>query len=145
MRPFYTFPLQTKKIIQKERHRLCDLKEGVAEYIHFILKTHLTEYRYDYNFGCYVWNQDFENIKSISKWENFLETQIKEAISTYEKRMDNIQTKVKVEEPKDFADQNNPQNRMKKRIHITVTATVKKTRESFQHQEFIYFSPLSIN
>ncbi|MDF9798784.1 phage baseplate assembly protein W [Catalinimonas alkaloidigena] len=145
MRPYYTFPLQTEQLTQKKRHRLAELKEGIADYIHIILKTHLTEYRYDYDFGCYVWNQDFENIKSISKWENALETQIKEAIACYEKRMDAIQTKVKVEDPKDYAVGSNPQNRLKKRIHITVSGTIQKTRELFQHQEFIYFSPLSIH
>ncbi|WPP49125.1 GPW/gp25 family protein [Catalinimonas niigatensis] len=145
MRPYYTFPLQTEQLTQKQRLRLCELKEAIAEYVHLILKTHLTEYRYDYDFGCYVWEQDFENIKSISKWESSLEAQIKEAINRYEKRMDNIQTKVTVEDPKDYASESNAQNRLKKRIHITVSGTIQKTRELFQHQEFIYFSPLSIN
>lgn len=145
MRPFYTFPLQTRQLTQKQRHRLCELKEAVAGYIHLILKTHLTECRYDYDYGCFVWEQDFENISSISKWENALESQIRESISKYEKRMENIQTKVKVEEPEDFAADNNIQHRMKKRIHISVNGTIQKTRELFQHKEFIYFSPLSIN
>ena len=144
MRPYYTLPLKTHQLQKKERHSLCDLKEGIAEHLHLILKTHLTEYRYDYAYGCFVWEQDFENIQSISKWENQLENLIKSAIKDYEKRLDNLLVKIKVEEPKDFGQRGDIPNRLKRRINITVSGMVRRTRELFQHQELIYFSPLTI-
>lgn len=144
MRPYYTFPLKPYQLQKKERHALCDLKEGVAQHVHLILKTHLSEYRYDYDFGCYVWEQDFENIQSISKWENQLENLIKSTILKYEKRLDGIQVKIKVEEPKEFVSDGNVPDRLKRRINITMSGIIHRTRELFQHQELIYFSPLSI-
>ena len=145
MRPFYTFPFQPEQLMQKKRHQLCELKEAIAGFVHLILKTHLTEYRYDYDFGCYVWNQDFENIQSMSRWEHELETQMKSSILLYEKRLDNILIKIKIEEPKEFSRESNIPNRLKRRINITVSGTIERTRELFQHNEFIYFSPLTIN
>lgn len=145
MRPYYTFPLKTFQLQKKQRHDLCDLKEAIAQHVHLVLKTHLTEYRYDYQYGCYIWDQDFENIQSISKWEHALEEQIKKSISTYEKRLASIQIKIKVEEPKDNTGQPNVSHKLKRRINISVSGMIPKTRELFQHQEFIYFSPLSIS
>ena len=145
MRPFYTIPLKPKQLIQKQRHPLAEIRQGVADYIHLILKTHLAEYRYDYRFGCYVWDQDFENIQSISKWENQMETQIKATIERYEKRLEQIDIKIRVEEPEAGEFDNKVPNRFKRRIHINVNGQLWKTRQAFQHQEFIYFSPLYIS
>lgn len=144
MRPFYTLPLQTQRLINKERHSLTELKEAVAGYVHLILKTHLTEYRYDYQFGCYVWDQDFNNIQSISKWENEMENQIHASIRQYEKRLHDLQIKIKIEEPEGEENRSSSRIQLKRKINILVSGTIRMTREYFQHQEFIYFSPLSI-
>jgi phage baseplate assembly protein W len=145
MRPYYTLPLKTFQLQKKQRHALCDMKEAIAQHVHLLLKTHLTEYRYDYDFGCYIWDQDFENIQSISKWEHALEEQVKKSIKTYEKRLAFIEIRIKVEEPKSTTEPGNVPNRLKRRINISVSGMIPKTREPFLHQEFIYFSPLSIS
>lgn len=145
MRPFYTFPLQTDQLTKKKRHGLCQMKEAVGEHIHLILKTHLKEYRYNYDYGCFVWDQDFNNIFNMDKWEKELETQIQDTIKKYEKRLDGIYISVKVKDPESDRVIKDIPHRLKRMINITISGTMLKTRELFQHQEVIYFSPLSIH
>jgi phage baseplate assembly protein W len=144
MRPYYSIPLQANDIINKKRHRLVEIDEAISSNIKLILKTHLTEYRYDYDYGCYVWDQDFKNIASISKWENEMENQIKSSIEKYEKRLDNIHISSKVESPDKYELNEMIPNRFKRRINILVTGEIWKIKQKFQHREFIYFSPLAI-
>ena len=101
--------------------------------------------RYDYNFGCYVWDQDFENIQSISKWEDEMENQMKSSIKLYEKRLENLLVKIKVEEPSLNEVNNNIPTRFKRRIKIEVSGELWKIKQQFLSRDYIYFSPLFIN
>ena len=144
MRPYYAIPLQAKSIVNKQRHKLVEIGEAISDNIKLILKTHLSEYRYDYDFGCYVWDQDFKNIASISIWENELENQIKFSIEKYENRLDNILISSKVESPDKYELNELIPNRFKRRINILVSGEIWKIKQKFHHQEYIYFSPLAI-
>ena len=145
MRPYYSIPFTPDRLIKKQRHALIDLKQAVSDYIHLILKTHLTELRYDYNFGCYVWDQDYENIQSISKWEDEMENQMKSSIAQYEKRLENLLVKIKVEEPSLNEENSNIPTRFKRRIKIEVSGELWKIKQQFLSRDYIYFSPLFIN
>ena len=144
MRPYYQLPLQFDTIIQKKRHNLCSLEDSVRQHIHLIIKTHYHEYRFDANYGCYIWDKDFDNIQSVSKWKDELEDLVLQSLNAYEKRLDNIHVDVQIDEPETGNVRTNPSTRHRTRITIHMQGTIKKTNQSFQHIEHMFFSPLSL-
>ena len=41
----------------------CNLQQSIAQRIHLMLITNINEFRYDRNFGCIIWESDFETLK----------------------------------------------------------------------------------
>ncbi|MEQ9440327.1 MAG: GPW/gp25 family protein [Cyclobacteriaceae bacterium] len=144
MRPYYQLPLQFSNLIGKKRHGLCTLEDSIRQHIHLIIKTHYHEYRFDPNYGCYIWDKDFDNIQSVSKWKDELEDLVLQSLNAYEKRLMNIHVTIKVDEPETIDPRTNQIIRHQKRITIQTLGTIKKTNQPLQHTEFMFFSPLSL-
>ena len=144
MRPYYQLPLQFGKLIQKKRHGLCSLEDSIRQHIHLIIKTHYHEYRFDPNYGCYIWDKDFDNIQSVSKWKDELEDLVLQSLNAYEKRLANIQVNITVDEPETIDPRTNKTIRHRKRITIQVQGAIKKTNQLMRHTELMFFSPLSL-
>jgi hypothetical protein len=143
MKSCYQFPLETTRIMNAEKQPATGVKESVKAFIRVLLKTHLTEYRYDDTLGCYMWDQDFENIKSVCLWENELENQVSDLIRRNEVRLQQGRFRVTVE--KNVAHNHLPVGqRLLHRINIRVHGRLPRTGEKFTQQEYIYFSPLTI-
>jgi len=144
VRPYYQLPLSFTDLLQKKRLALCSLEDAIRQHIHLIIKTHYHEYRFDANYGCYVWDKDFDNIQSVSKWKDELEDLVLQSLNAYEKRLANIQVNIKVDEPETFDAKTQQTIRHRKRITILAQGTVKKTNQSLRHTEYMFFSPLSL-
>lgn len=144
MRPYYKLPLDFGKLIQKKRPDLCNLEESIRQHIHLIIKTHYHEYRYDSNYGCYIWDKDFDNIQSVSKWRDELEDLVLQSLNAYEKRLTNINVSIKIDEPEVINPQTKKAVRPQKRITISIKGTVSQTNQPLQHTEYMFFSPLSL-
>ncbi len=130
--------------MSKQRHPVCNLEDSVEQQIHLILKTHFTEYRYDGQFGCYVWDKDFDNILSVSRWKDELEDLVFKSLLNYEKRLKQIKVLIEVDEPVLFDPKTNKQINYKKRIIIKISGIIKMINQPFSHTEYMFFSPLSL-
>ncbi|MGB3589500.1 MAG: GPW/gp25 family protein [Tunicatimonas sp.] len=144
MRPYYQLPLSFTDLLQKKRLALCSLEDAIRQHIHLIIKTHYYEYRFDTNYGCYVWDKDFDNIQSVSKWKDELEDLVLQSLNAYERRLAKIQVSIKVDEPETLDPKTQQIIRHRKRITIQAQGTVKKTNQSLSHTEYMFFSPLSL-
>lgn len=144
MRPYYHLPLNFNGLIQKNRLALCSLEDSIRQHIHLIIKTHYHEYRFDPNYGCYIWDKDFDNIQSVSKWKDELEDLVLQSLNAYEKRLSNIQLTITVDEPETLDPRTQQMVRHRKRITILTQGVVKKTNQPLQHTEYMFFSPLSL-
>lgn len=141
---YYTLPLNCRKIIRKERQPICSLAESIRQHIHLILRTHLREYRFDPEFGCIVWDKDFETIRSVSKWKGELVEAFSKAVKKYEKRLLQVQVIIDLDDLKVVDPQTRKIRELRKRITIHIGGTMGQTNEPFQHTEYIFFSPLSL-
>jgi len=144
MRPYYQLPLSFTDLLQKKRLALCSLEDAIRQHIHLIIKTHYHECRFDSNYGCYVWDKDFDNIQSVSKWKDELEDLVLQSLNAYEKRLAKIQVVIKVDEPETLDQKTQQIIRHRKRIIIQAKGTVKKTNQPLTHTEYMFFSPLSL-
>ena len=142
---YYTQPLNLSALMKGEDHNSCTLHQSIAQRIHLILITNLNECRFDRDFGCIIWEHDFENVVNINQWKDRMANSVKEELDKYEKRLQNIKTSLELSE-QEFIDKNNLAfKKIKRRIDINLNATLKLTNEPFFFQEVLYVSPIWID
>lgn len=144
MKYYYNIPFDTKVLIEKQKHSLCEIKESVQMHINLIIKTHFKEYRYNNTFGCFIWNQDYSTVTSISKWFDELASSIQCSIENNETRINKVEVKLGLEEAEVFARFKDQPLRLKHKLTIEIRGIIKHLNEPFEHFEYLFFSPLSI-
>ncbi len=138
---FYTLPLQADMLIKKQPHPLCTLPQSIAQNIYLVITSQFGESYYDEQFGCLIWEKDFE-LMSNMKWIENIEPALQKSIQQSEQRLSDIDVKIQVDE---FEFISKTGNRAKKRLSIRVKAIITKTNELFQFSEKIYIAPLSLD
>jgi hypothetical protein len=139
-RSYYTLPLSLADIVKKKQHAQCGLQQSIGQNIYLLITTHFKEFRYDHNFGCSVWEQDFEVVPNI-RWKDEIKASVENIIENNEKRLTNIKVKVEIEE---FEQHSKEIIRIKKKLGIKVEAIMIKTNEKFEFLEYIFISPFSL-
>lgn len=130
--------------MEKKRHPVCEIKESIQINVNLILRTHLREYRFDSSYGCMIWNKDFDSVSSVSRWLSELKSSILSSVEKNESRLSDIKIDLSIEPakiPEKFKDQ---PLRMRHRITIKISGKIKHLNESFEHFEYLFFSPLSL-
>lgn len=68
MKPeYYSLPLSLDKVLQKQDLPRCSLQQSVYHHLHLILTTSFGEMGNDANYGCSIWEDDFDNRTSNNK------------------------------------------------------------------------------
>lgn len=140
MSGYYTLPLSFDKLMERQEHTRCELKESIAQYIHLVATTYMGECRFDTSFGCSIWEYDFVNAMTDVKLRDALKKSLHEAISKNEKRLHKLEVSVMISQV-ELSVQNS--KRLKKRIDVRLQASLVKTNEPFQYYEYFFLGPLS--
>jgi phage baseplate assembly protein W len=141
---YLTIPLSCEKLTLKQRQPKCTLAESLRQHIHLIIRTHFNENRYDNEYGCMMWEKDFETIRSVDKWKTELLDSFQKSLKNYEVRLSNIQVAVNLDDLKVIDPKTRRLLELRRRINIDIEGIITQTNELFQHKEFIFFSPLSL-
>jgi phage baseplate assembly protein W len=142
MKPgFYSIPFNADLLMQQKGHPKCTLKQSIAQYLHLIITSAFGEIPADEDFGCSIWDYDFDNITSVHKLNELVKQSLTKAVQQYEKRLYNIKVELQVrqEELKD----NMKGHRVKKRMDITITGLLQSTNENFIYTDSFFTGPLS--
>ncbi|MEJ1239304.1 GPW/gp25 family protein [Chryseolinea sp. T2] len=141
---YYTLPLKWGGLIEKRRLQKSNVVDSIREHIHLLFKTHFREYRFDYEYGSLAWDKDYEMIRSVEHWKNSLTESFERPLKKYEKRITQVKLLTDVTEIKILDQQTQRVAIESRKITLTIHALISRTNESFQHSEYIYFSPLSM-
>ena len=144
MKQYYCIPINANALIEKKHHSLCEIRESVKMNINMIIKTHFCEYRFNQNYGCFIWNQDYSTVANISEWLDELQNSILSSIELNEPRISNIEIKIDLEEAEFFERFKGQPLRLKHKLTIEVKGVITYLNELFEHYEFLFFSPLSV-
>ena len=128
------------QIIQKKKQATCTLKHSIAQQLHLIISTYRGEAAYSEEFGCSLWDEEF-NIQLNFRWKENLCDSLKQAIVQFEKRLQLVEVKVLMEEQNELLEKGNM--RARKCLHIEIKGVIKKTNESFHFRDAIFISPLA--
>jgi len=120
----------------------CDMDASIQKNLELIILTKFGEHRSNPDFGCEVWDLDFELIVSARSWEEKLRQSLLKSITTHEYRLNNVEITVTITDMekynivKQFVE-------IKKRVDIRINGLIKKTNEPFTFHTNLFLSPLS--
>jgi len=140
--PLYKKPFRFNHIFQGHDMESQDLGASISQYIELIIYTRYGEHRYTPDFGCEIWDLDFELIVSESMWEEKLRQSLLRSITRYEQRIYNVRIDVKINEVNKFYPLRNV-SEIKKRVEIVIKGVVQQTGEHYHFDTALYLSPLS--
>jgi phage baseplate assembly protein W len=137
---YYRLPLRLDRIIQKKQHETCQLNHSIAQNLHLIISTYRGEVAYSDDFGCSVWDEEF-NIQVNLRWKEILCDSLKQAVIQFEKRLLFNDVKVSMQEQTKFVEKENV--RIRRIIQIEIAGTIRKTNEPLKFRDMIFISPLA--
>ena len=137
---FYKLPLRLDQIILKKRLQTCSLTHSIAQNLHLIISTYRGEAAYSDEFGCSLWDEEF-NIQLNFNWKETLIESLKQAVGKFEKRLRLLDVKVLMQEQNELLKEGNL--RIRKCLHIEIRGLIKKTNEPFNFRDIIFISPLA--
>jgi phage baseplate assembly protein W len=138
---FYALPFDMEALMQKREHARCAVQQSIAQHLHLIITTAFGELPADENFGCSIWEYDFDNITSEHKLKELIKQSLLTSIQKYEKRLNNVGIELQVRQ-EELLD-NIKGKRVKKRFDITVRAVLSATNENFIYPDIFFIGPLS--
>ena len=138
---YYTLPVPFKQLMEVKEVSRCDLQTSIAQKIHLVLVTAFEERRFKKNFGCLVWEYDFEAIYNASAWKDKVIKSITDTLAENERRLNSIQVTIDVTNE----ETQSKVNAIRKKLDIRITGNLFKTNESFVFSESIYVSPISLD
>jgi len=137
---FYKLPLRLDQIILKKKQATCTLKHSIAQNLHLIISTYRGEAAYSDEFGCSLWDEEF-NIQLNFRWKENLCDSLRQAVDQFEKRLQMQDVKVLMQEQNELLEKGNL--RVRKCLHIEIKGIIKKTNEPFNFRDTIFISPLA--
>ena len=137
---YYRLPLDLEGIVERQQLPRCSAQESIAQHLYLILTTYLGESRYEPDFGCQVWEQDFEAMTTM-RWKDTVQASVERAIIAYEPRLVRARALVSVS---DF-ELKNVHQRIRKRLDVAVSAALHRTDEPFAFQASLFVAPLSLD
>lgn len=140
---YYTLPLDFKRFFTEKdgRFETCTELESIDQHIELLLTTCPGEHRFDPNFGCRIWELDFERISSIEQWKGLFAKYVTQTIHQYEKRISDVIITVNIREV--VREEILDNTMIRKRVDITVTGTLNSTGEQCGFGFKLFLGPLS--
>jgi len=136
---YYRLPLDLAAIVERQPLPRCSRQESIAQHLYLMLTTYFGESRYEPTFGCQVWEQDFEAMTTM-RWKDSVQQSIEGTIAAFEPRLLRARVHIALS---DF-ELKNVQQRIRKRLDVSVQATLHHTNEPFTFQASLFVAPLSV-
>jgi len=137
---YYKLPLDFSRVLQKKDLPECNLEDSVAQHIQLLITTVLGENKDDPQYGCKLWDSDFDIRASNNEVKEQVELAVKASITRYEQRLTQIRVAAVVSQEELTGIS---ARKVKKKIKVTITGTLVRNKTPFQYSSFFYVSPLS--
>jgi phage baseplate assembly protein W len=141
---YYTLPIRFDVILDKKPHPKCALELSIAQHLHVMLTTHYRESRFDHDFGCSIWERDFE-MMTDNEWLDYVKESIERAIEKNEPRLTETSVQIEVDDHiEDYRILKSLNRKVRKRLWIKISGFLERTNKPFTFEEYIYIAPLAV-
>lgn len=138
---FYKSPLSPIEIRQDKTEK-CNLGDSISQHLMIILCTRLGELPSLPDYGCKLWDYQFELVHSQYAWETDVSETLEETIQKYERRLSEPEVNIHITEVEvSHAFRKHPDVKKKARIHIK--ALISQTKEPYTFATDLFISPMS--
>jgi phage baseplate assembly protein W len=121
----------------------CDEKESIDQHIELIITTCPGEHKFNKNFGCRIWDMDFELVYSRKKWEDDFTAHILQAVRDFELRLKETMVYIHIMEV--ARDDNVMKSTdIKKKVMVFVNGRLASSNERCGFKYALFLGPLSI-
>ncbi len=140
----FKYPIQVARLIggrpagysapgpgANSEHPTCPLGTSVAQFLHLMLHTRLGELRSARNFGCAIWDIEFDNEVYLTQWEVMLSRSLQAAIEEHDTRLCEVRVRVDFDPPDSISIL--PQYAVRHQANITITGVLHLTGEAFRY------------
>lgn len=138
---YYKIPLAFENIFQGKNLPSCSLGESIAQHIQLMIETRYGEHQGDMNFGCEIWNFDFQLMVNLDDYEQKIRGSLLRAIEKYERRLNQVDVNIKISDEEVYNTVSGNKE-MKKQAAITVNALIKETAEAFYFRTEFHLNPI---
>ena len=135
-------PLRFESLFQHKKLDSCNLKESISRNIHLLITTTLGENKQDYNYGCQLWDHDYDIHLSDDNRREIVITSLRRQLSLYEKRLAKVAINVKV---KQMETRINSGVQLRRRIEIVITGILRRSNDPFLFQTGFFIGPMSFD
>lgn len=141
---FYKLPFNFTKIFETGTNNFqqCTEKESIDQNLEMIITTCPGEHKFDPDFGCKIWDLDFDKVVSRAKWENQFTRFIEEAVRKYEPRLSNVDSQIEFFDAREDYELSGATT-IRKRVDIKIDARLVSTGALCCFYYSLYLGPLS--
>lgn len=141
----YQMPLAFGALMQRGKELTSvNLGSSIAQNIFLIVSTKYKEHRFDPEYGCEIWERDFETITTPLVWQEDVNRSILKCISRYEPRLEGVAVNTEIQE-EEYVHPTTRVRSVKKRVTANVRGTIKSTGEMFSCSPKLFISPISFD
>lgn len=141
----YQMPLRFDMLMERNSELPeCNLGTSIAQNIFLIISSKYNEHRFDPDYGCEIWEKDFELITNPIKWQEDVNKSIVSSLARYEPRLERINVDTVVTEQPHFNSTTRVRS-IKKKIIVNVRGVIRATGEPFAYSPQLFISPISVD
>lgn len=142
----YAIPMDPGRFFSTRTFLTRPMHQSIAEHIHLLLITAREEFGFDREFGCEVWEMDFETQHTSGAWSDQVAKGILGRLQTYEKRLTGIVVSCEPGQA-EFTRKEGEQvsSRLKRKLTVRLTARIASTNELFRFADNVFMSPFSLD
>ncbi|RZK46551.1 MAG: hypothetical protein EOO59_19135, partial [Hymenobacter sp.] len=125
-----------------DEHPTCSLGTSIAQFLHLLLHTRPGQLRSATDFGCALWDVEFDNAVDIVRWEETLSRSLLAAIEEHEPRLRDVRVRVAIKllPP---AQGKLGQAVARRQADISVQGVVRLTHETFSYATQLHIGQLA--
>lgn len=141
---YYKLPIHFDFVFGDETTQMpkCSEKESIDQHIELLLTTCPGEHEFDHEWGCRIWDMDFENVTVKGDWEDKFKGHILSCVQRYEERITNITVELNVDDVT-RTDYNLQTTAIKKQVLVRIIANLLSTGEKCGFNYALYLGPLT--
>jgi phage baseplate assembly protein W len=140
----YSIPVRFDMFFTSGQLEQCSVQESIRSYIHLAIITSKGEYDFDGDFGCEVWDSEFEHQQTTRIWVEQLSRNIQELLENYERRLSNIKVRAAMSQVEfEHKEEFKVAKRLKKKLTIVFNANLASTDETFYFEDEVLLSPFA--
>ncbi|MFV0329219.1 MAG: GPW/gp25 family protein [Dysgonomonas sp.] len=141
---FYKLPLRFDSLFNEEGGTMpmCNEPESIDQHIELLLTTCPGEHKFNKNYGCHIWDMDFERVVSRQKWEDDFKSHIETAVLKFEPRLKDIIVTIQITEVV-REDQILKTTAIKKKVVVLINGMIVSTGNRCEFKYNLYLGPLT--